>query len=325
MSWIRMPFLYTTLALSFVLLAGCQRSPSAQAAQPAEASKEAAAAEAEGLTLKPDEIDKAGIKTTPAAAARHAPETAGYALVIAREAIAQAVADLSSATAVARQSQAALARSRGLAGTPGALPLESQESAERQAAVDQAALTLAKRRVSAAYGSNAPWKDDYASPLLASLASGEAKLTRVTFPLGALGAQMPTRLRLAHMGAAPGTKSLEVDTLWRAPADASLPGRSFFGVLRNSDVADGERLLAFAPVGAAEQGVVIPYAAVVISAGKYWCYLEEKPGQFVRTEIDPGAPTDDGYFVKEGVAAGAQIVTASAGELLARELGTAAE
>ena len=38
----------------------------------------------------------------------------------------------------------------------------------------------------------------------------------------------------------------------------------------------------------------------------------------------PGMPTDEGYFVKENVAAGAKIVTESAGELLARELGTAA-
>jgi hypothetical protein len=30
-------------------------------------------------------------------------------------------------------------------------------------------------------------------------------------------------------------------------------------------------------------------------------------------------PTDDGYFVKEGVGPGAQVVTSSAGLLLARE------
>lgn len=321
----RAPLCCAALALCGVLLAGCQRSPSAEAAQPAEPNKESASTEVEGLTLKPDEIERAGIRTSPAAAARHAPEASGYALVIARDAIAQAVADLSSAAAVARQSREALERSRGLAGTPGAMPVEAQEAAERQAAVDQAALTLARRRVSAAYGGNAPWQDDYASPALAALASGETKLARVTFPLGALGAAVPSRLRLAHLGAAPGAKSFEVDTMWRAPADASLPGRSFFGILRNSDVADGERLLAFAPVGPAQEGVVIPYTAVVISAGKYWCYIEEKPGQFVRTEVDPGAPTDDGYFVKESVAGGALIVTASAGELLARELGTAAE
>ena len=76
-------------------------------------------------------------------------------------------------------------------------------------------------------------------------------------------------------------------------------------------------------MGAPEPGVVIPSGAVLINGGKYWCYVEEKPGLFVRKEIDPGMPTDEGYFVKENVAAGAKIVTESAGELLARELGTA--
>jgi len=38
-------------------------------------------------------------------------------------------------------------------------------------------------------------------------------------------------------------------------------------------------------------------------------------------------PTDDGYFVTAGIAAGARIVTSSAGELLAREVnpGSAAD
>ena len=63
----------------------------------------------------------------------------------------------------------------------------------------------------------------------------------------------------------------------------------------------------------------MPYSATVISAGKYWCYVEEKPGIFVRTEVDPGMPTDEGYFVKEGIEPGAQVVTTSAGLLLARE------
>jgi hypothetical protein len=175
------------------------------------------------------------------------------------------------------------------------------------------------------YGRNAPWKDNYASPTLAALASGEAKLIRVTFPLGAIGAEVPAKLRLAHMGGAPGTKSFEIATVWSAPADATLPGRSFFGILRDSDVAEGERLLAWTPVGPPAAGVVVPYAAVVISGGKYWCYVEEKPGVFVRTEIDPGVPTEEGYFVREGIPAGANIVTTSAGELLARELGTTAE
>ncbi len=309
-----------------VPIAGCQQAPSASQAQKeaAEKKEEGNAADAEGVTLKPEEIEKAGIKTTLAVASHHAVEVGGYALVITREAIAQAVADLSTAAAMERQSRAALARSKSLAGTPGAMAVETQEAAERQATVDQASLQLAQRKLSALYGRNAPWKDDYANPELAALARGESKLVRVTFPLGALASGVPRTLRLAHMAESPRSRSFESDTVWSAPADTSLPGRSFFAILKGSDVSEGERLLAWAPVGAPQPGVVIPSGAVLINGGKYWCYVEEKPGRFVRKEIDPGMPTDEGYFVKENVAAGAKIVTESAGELLARELGTAA-
>jgi hypothetical protein len=313
----------STVALS---IAGCRRAPSTAEAPAAEA-KDKGAPEAQGVTLKPEEIEKAGIKTAALAGARHAPESTGYALVAGRETIAQALADLASAAAVERQSRAALDRVRGLAGTPGAMPIEAQEAAERQAAVDHAALVLAERRLSATYGQNAPWKENYNSPLLVSLARGETKLARVTFPLGALGSAEPAALRLTHIGDARGAKSVETLTVWQAPADATIPGRSFYAILKGGDVSEGERLIAHAATGAAEEGVVVPYSATVISAGKYWAYIEAKPGLFVRTEIDPGMPTDDGYFVKEGIEPGAQVVTASAGLLLAHETnpGTAAD
>ncbi len=314
------------LCAALLAVAGCQRSQPTVDAAPPEA-RDPAPAESEGVSLKPDEIEKAGIKTTPAAAARQAPESSGYALVLTREAIAQAVADVTSAAAAARQSRAALLRSKGLAGTPGATAIEMQETAERQATVDAAALALAERRMSATFGRNAPWKGDYGSPALAALASGESKLVRATFPLGALGATEPTKLRLTHIGQTQGEKSFESGTVWSAPADASLPGRSYFAVLRGSDVSEGERLLARTPVGAAAAGVIVPSAAVLISAGKYWCYVADKPGHYSRTEIDTSTPTDDGYFITAGIAPGANIVTTSAGALLAREVnpGSAAD
>jgi hypothetical protein len=307
-------------------LAGCRQAPSAAEA-PATDAKNKAPPEAEGVTLKPEEIEKAGIKTTRLGASSHAPESQGYALVITRETSAQAVADLTSAAALERQSRSALTRARSLAGTPGAMPVEAQETAERQAVVDHAALVLAQRRLSATYGQNSPWKDNHHSPLLTSLARGDTKLTRVTFPLGALGSTLPTKLRLTHIGEAQGAKSIETLAVWSAPADATIPGRSFFAILKGGDGSEGERLIAHAAVGAAENGVIVPYSATVISAGKYWCYIEDKPGLFVRTEIDPGMPTDDGYFVKEVIGPGAQVVTTSAGVLLARETnpGTAAD
>ena len=305
-------------------IAGCQRAPSAVEAPAAEA-KDKGAPEAEGVTLKPEEIEKAGIKTTVLAVDSHAPESTGYALVATRETIAQALADLTSAAAVERQSRSALARARSLAGTPGAMPIEAQEAAERQAAVDHAAFVLAERRLSATYGQSSPWRENYNSPLLASLARGETKLARVTFPLGALGSAVPTKLRLTRIGAVQGSKSIDTLAVWSAPADATIPGRSFFAILKGSDASEGERLIAHAAVGAAENGVVVPYSAVVISGGKYWCYVEEKPGGFVRTEIDPNMPTDEGYFVRQGVEPGAQVVTTSAGQLLARETNPSTE
>jgi hypothetical protein len=298
-------------------LPSCRQAPSA-AQVPAQAKGEAEL-HAEGVLLKPEEIAKAGIKTMTLAAASHAPESTGYAVVITREAIAQAVADLTSAAAVERQSRSAVARGRSLAGTPGAMPIEAQEAAERQATVDHAAFVFAERRLSATYGQNAPWKTSYNSPVLASLARGETKLARVTFPLGALGSTVPAKLRLTPIGEAQSSRSIETLAVWSGPADASIPGKSFFAILRGGDASEGERLIARAAVGPPETGVVVPYSAAVISAGGYWCYIEAKPGLFMRTEIDPSMPTNDGYFVRQGIAPGAEVVMTSAGQLLARE------
>src|SRR5207245_3783800 len=116
------------------------------------------------------------------------------------------------------------------------------------------------------------------------------------------------------------SQSIESIAVWRAPADAAIPGNSFFAELPGNAVSEGERLLAHAPTGATETGIVVPLSAVVMADGKYWCYVAEKPGLFVRTEIDDSMPTDVGYFVKGSVAAGAQVVTSSAGQLLARAI-----
>jgi hypothetical protein len=62
-----------------------------------------------------------------------------------------------------------------------------------------------------------------------------------------------------------------------------------------------------------------------MSEGKYWCYIEKKPGTFERVELDTSKPTPDGYFVTAGVAAGDKVVTAAAGQLLAKESASGAE
>lgn len=323
-------FGFTLLAAvaSSLILVGCHKAPATEAA--AEPGPKAAAADAkdkgeedkggeEGVSLKPEEIETMGITTTAAQAIQSAPEVQGFGVVLAHETIATAVAELRTATAAGRQSHAALERSRRLAGTPGAMPAESQEAAERQSIADQAALELARQKLSSSFGLNPPWKNSDNNAELRSLASGESKLVHVTFPLGLLGDTDPTNVRLTRIDGAQGGKSWSSKVVWHAPADATVPGRSYFAILKGNETGEGDHLLAYTPVGEQETGVLVPASAAVISNGKFYCYVEEKAGTFVRTEFDPGRPTADGYFVKEGVSAGDQIVTHAAGQLLARE------
>jgi hypothetical protein len=324
-------------AAAMLLLSGCHKALSNEqkpaAAPPGESPAGAGASEAdakdkptggegseEGVSLKPEEIEKMGIVTTEARAITSEPEAGGFGVVAAHETIATAVAELRTAVAAERQSRSALERSKRLAGTPGAMPADTQETAERQAAADQAALELARRRLSSTFGQDPPWKNAENSPVLSALASGQTKLVRATFPLGSVGDTALTSVRLTHIDTVQvGVNSWQSHLVWHAPADVNVPGRSFFAILKSNEVIEGDHLMAWAPVGAPETGVLVPAAAAVVSAGKFWCYVEEKPGTFVRTEFDPSRPAPDGYFVKEGISAGDKIVTASAGQLLARE------
>jgi hypothetical protein len=314
------------VGVALAALGGCHRADdegSGAAARSTAAEIKPAAADddaGDGVTLKPAEVKTMGIEVIAARPATHVPETSGFGVVSPHEAVAQALSELETTEATQRQSRAALARAQGLASTPGALPADSTESAERQAAIDAAAARLARRRLTASFGQSAPWGDRVDSPLLRSLASGEAKLVRVTFPLGALGpGEMPQALRLAHLDDLEGGKSWRAAPVWPAPADASVPGTSFFALLTGTTAREGERLVAWVARGAPEAGVLVPQSAVVISDNQYWCYVERKPGVFVRTELDTSVPLDGSYFVKTGIAPGDEVVTAAAGQLLARE------
>jgi hypothetical protein len=315
-------------AAALLAMAGCHKaveSGPAAAAATAQEKEEPESAESSGLrvTLKQDEIEKLGIATEQVKVAKRAPLVSGFGSVLPHEAIAQAVAELVSAIAVEKQSRSALARSRLLAGTSGALPAETQETAERQATVDQAALQLAQQRLSTVVGQNPPWKNGEGAAELALLAAGRTVLVRVTFPLGTLTGATPAVLQLSRVSAGPGDKRWESHRVWRAAADAGIPGSSFFTLAKGSEVAEGERLLAWTGVGDAEDGVEVPGAAAVINGGKYWCFVQQEGGTFVRTELDTAVPTADGYFVREGIAAGDKVVTRAAGQLLAYQLNPA--
>jgi hypothetical protein len=298
-------------------LAACQR-----AAPAADAKAPAAEAPAEGVALSAEQVTKAGIATAPAKAADYAPETSGYGVVVAHDTLAVAVAELTTAQAAAAQSRATAARAQRLAGTPGALSADTVESATRQVAADTAAVALAEHRLSSVIGGGLPAGLE-SGATLQDLASGKVKLLRATFPLGAQLPGTPASLRAARLDA---TTGWTLHQVWSAPADANLPGRSFFALLRGADAGEGERLLVWAPgAGPAQHGVTVPAASLVISDGRYWCYVEHKPDVYVRREVTVDRPLGADYFVTQGIAAGDPVVIAGAGLLLAREMNPSTE
>jgi hypothetical protein len=271
------------------------------------------------VTLTPEQTEKIGLETEEVKSTNYAEETAGYGTVVPHEAIATGVAELATATATEEQSRSALARTKRLSGTPGAMSADVEEAASQKAAVDSAALMLAKQRLSSTYGQRPPWAQGGNQAVLQGLANGSIQLVRVTFPLGAVQGDPPKTLRAARIGTAAGGKSWKLTSPWAAPADATVPGRSFYALMRTNDAGEGERILVWAPIGASQSGALVPAEAAVISDGKYWCYIEEKPGTYVRTQIDTGKPFEDGYFVTTGVKPGDKVVVKGAAQLLAQE------
>jgi hypothetical protein len=313
------------LCMVLLALGACHKS-SSDGERPGADEKAAEAEKPESgrVVLTPAQVEKMGLQTAEVKAAEYTEETAGFGTVIPRETIAQATAELATAEATEKQSRSALARTQRLSGTPGAMSADVEETNARQAAVDTAALALARQKLSATFGQKAPWSHGENPGLLQDLANGRAQLARATFPLGTLSGEIPKTLRASRIGQATG-RGWKMSQVWAAPADASVPGRSFFAILRGSDLGEGERIIVSAPVGEAQSGVVIPAEAAVIKDSKYWCYVEEKPGTFVRTEIDTGRPFDNGYFVAEGVKRGDKVVINAAAQLVAKESNTGAE
>ena len=278
----------------------------------------------EGVTLTPEQIEKLGLTSQPAQALQYRSESAGYGVVLDHQLIAQAVADLQAAQATAQFSRASLERARKLQGTPGAVSADLEQTAEQKAAVDSAALMLTTEKLSSTWGMKPPWKDNIHDARVRALAHGDTQLVRVTLPLGSAPGT-PDELHGGRLGASRSDATAALHPVWVAPADANIPGRSYFTLLAAGTVAEGERLQVWAPSGAPTPGVLIPTAALVLSGGKFWCYVEKTAGTFVRIEVDTSRPTTGGYVVTEDIKPADKVVITAAGQLLAKETGSSEE
>src|SRR6185437_687140 len=128
------------------------------------------------------------------------------------------------------------------------------------------------------------------------------------------------------LDASPSGTAWTTSELWDAPQDPGLPGRSFFALLSAPEATEGAHLQALAVTASGgTAGVLIPAAAVVVSNGQAWCYVQRKAGTFERTPIETNRPLPEGYFASSGVSPGDLVLTSAAGLLLARQTNPSTE
>jgi len=276
------------------------------------------------VTLDAQTKARIGVTTVAAQSVQYRGEASGLGLVLGIDAIARTDADLTVAESAAQLSQAALVRARGLFGADTSISRQALEAAEQQAATDAAQLMLAERKAEATWGHDAPWRDPkQRRALIAEISAGKAAIVRATFAADVIGDAAPGRTRIERLDGAAGGKKWTVTRLWSAPADPTLPGRSYYLFIQAAqDLNQGERVRVLADFSPSKAGAFVPAGAVVIAEGRTWLYIEDKPDYFVRQAIDLSQPLGSGYFISAGVQAGETVVVQGAGLLLARETGT---
>lgn len=277
------------------------------------------------VVLTQSDYDHIGGKTVPVQEASYQAEIRGYGVVLSAATLAQMDANIGSAAAAVVQSDAALLHAKALY-RASSVSLEGLQSAERTATANQVQLALADRQEAALYGENAPWRVQTRDEgIVSRVTAGSAVIVQATFPLDvhfSSAAPTFTLTRLNEEEESPGAATSSVT--WRAPADPTIPGISFYGLVDGSDLAQGEHVLVYSPIGDRTNGVIIPAAAIVITGLKAWCYVLEAPLLFKRIEVDLSRPLKGGYFVSSGVRPGQPVLIKGTGLMLARELGSGA-
>lgn len=103
--------------------------------------------------------------------------------------------------------------------------------------------------------------------------------------------------------------------------DPRIQGTGYLYVTRaRPGLAPGFNLATHFGVGALSSGVIIPSSAIVWWHGKAWAYVATAPGRFVRHEVSTDIRAPGGWFVTQGFAPGASVVTRDAQQVLGVEL-----
>jgi hypothetical protein len=271
------------------------------------------------ITMSDETQADMGILVTNPASATFAPEMKGYGSVIDPAPLATLMSELASARVAYTASSNELARLKVLSAEENA-SARALQTAEATAMRDQIAVQTAFDRV-AAWGKAFAERNDLQG-FVQSLISGEKVLVRIDLPAGETSNTNPTGVRLVGFSGVSQDAEFFCEA---ASVDPQLQGRGYiFLVTSNATrLLPGEAFTGYLKLsGEPVSGAVIPRDAVVRTEGKGWVYVFNKDGEsFTRKEIALDHPTDNGWFVTNGISSGDFVVVTGAQSLLSLELG----
>lgn len=280
----------------------------------------AAPALAAGVVLKIGAATQArlGIATAPLAAASRSTTVRGFARAVDAVPLATLNSDIGAAVAALAASQAEATRTRALNAADQTVSRKLAEAAAAQARADAAKLSLLRQRLGLEWGPSVQGLSDARrSRLIADLAAGRAALVRIdsagglshlrgvaTIDLGVAGVAHAAILGPARVGD-PRLQATGLLALVSGPQAMSL--------------GSGTVAPATLATGAGANGVMIPRAALLRTAGQTFAYVRRDAASFERRPIVGGMSDPGGLFVASGFRPGEPVVVKGAAQLFAAE------
>lgn len=265
------------------------------------------------LDLKAQQF--AGLQTEMVSAATLPPEMKAYGRALDSASLISLESETVAARAALQASRAEYERLKKLS-VQDNTSAHALEMAKAQLARDQGALETAEAQLAAASSTNVVGQ----SPeFFQSLAKQEIVLVRLDLPTGDISAETPPAAQLEISR----NQFVAANFFGRAAVvDPQTQGEGFIFLVTNAPASllPGLAVTGFLQLpGEPSRGVIVPDDAVVRSDGHAWTYAQTGETNFERREIILDHPTNDGWFITNGVAPEEKVVATGAQALLSEE------
>ncbi len=275
-----------------------------------------------------------GLKTMVVESNQHQAEFEAIGKVISiqpllalRERYLVAQAALNGAKARLKQAGQTLKRQQELFRN-GITPKRSLQEHAAQGIADQALVDAGSARLMAianearlGWGKTlAEWALADKSNHLASFLSGQQQLLQITLPANK---QLASRINtIAIESSAQRSKAHSASLISRSnQVDNTMQGESYFFKANSDGLSLGMKVTAWIPEPThGQSGVIVPESALVWYMDQVYVYIKVTKDTFSRRLIKEFLPTPNGYYVKDDITTGEQVVITGGQMLLSEEL-----